>query len=81
MLAVGHFSSLDRMKNSSKSLLTHSFFENESIGLLDAEMAVFFSSIDPICTLHQQLLERLSSHVNETQAMPPQLQSYCVVSE
>ncbi|KAL0585804.1 hypothetical protein ABG067_004527 [Albugo candida] len=73
-----HFSSLDRVKNSSKSLLTHSFFENESIGLLDAEMAVFFSSIDPICTLHQQLLERLSSHVNETQAMPPQLQSYCV---
>nr|CCA21034.1 conserved hypothetical protein [Albugo laibachii Nc14] len=73
-----HFTSLDLVKSSSKSLLTHSFFETDSVGLLDAELAVYFSSIDHICTLHQQLLERLSSHVNENEAVVPPMQSYCV---
>ncbi|TMW56750.1 hypothetical protein Poli38472_006760 [Pythium oligandrum] len=47
--------------------------DNRSIGnpvsstvILDADMAIFFSSIDQICTLNQQLLEHLSRHLDET---------------
>lgn len=38
--------------------------------LLNAAMAVFFSSVNHICTLNQQLLNHLSRHVSETRAMP-----------
>nr|CCA16088.1 conserved hypothetical protein [Albugo laibachii Nc14] len=37
--------------------------------LLNAAMAVFFSSINHICTLNQQLLNRLSRHVSESIAL------------
>ncbi|TYZ63933.1 hypothetical protein PybrP1_002899 [[Pythium] brassicae (nom. inval.)] len=36
--------------------------------VLDADMAIFFSSIDQICTLNQQLLEHLARHLEETRA-------------
>ncbi|DAZ97923.1 TPA: hypothetical protein N0F65_007264 [Lagenidium giganteum] len=37
----------------------------QKILLLDADMAIFFSSIDQLCTLNQQLLEHLSRHFEE----------------
>lgn len=36
--------------------------------VLDADMAIFFSSVDQICTLNQQLLEHLSRHMDDTMA-------------
>lgn len=38
----------------------------QKIMVLDADMAIFFSSIDQICTLNQQLLEHLARHLEET---------------
>lgn len=40
----------------------------QKILVLDADMAIFFSSIDQICTLNQQLLEHLARHLEETLA-------------
>lgn len=42
--------------------------QTQKILLLDADMAIFFSSIDQICTLNQQLLEHLARHLEETMA-------------
>ncbi|RLN90258.1 hypothetical protein BBJ28_00024408 [Nothophytophthora sp. Chile5] len=38
---------------------------------MNADMAIFFSSVDQICTLNQQLLDHLSRHLEETSAVPP----------
>jgi FYVE/RhoGEF/PH domain-containing protein 5/6 len=37
--------------------------------VLDADMAIFFSSIDQICTLNTQLLDHLSRHYDEMQRL------------
>lgn len=42
--------------------------QGQKILVLDADMAIFFSSIDQICTLNQQLLEHLARHLEETMA-------------
>lgn len=60
---------------SSMRVLSTSNRRGESHGIattkplvLDADMAIFFSSIDQLCTLNQQLLEHFSRHLEEIKA-------------
>lgn len=42
--------------------------KQQRIVVMNADMAIFFSSVDQICTLNQQLLEQLSRHLEEIRA-------------
>lgn len=76
--AGGSSSSLHSMITASYSAASSSLSANSSSTpkalVMDADMSIFFSSVDQIYTLNQQLLDHLSRHLEETSASPARAQ-------
>lgn len=64
----GSVGGLHASLSASDSKSSSSTGATQKLLVLDADMAIFFSSIDQICTLNQQLLEHLARHLEETRA-------------